>query len=44
MISKQIGGSQEANLLYEISKKLERLIQVSGHPSTTTSTTTTTAP
>jgi len=44
MGSKLIGWSQEANILYEISKKLERLIQVSGSPSTTTSTTTTTAP
>ena len=46
--SKQIGWSNESNLLWEISKKLERLIQVVGSSTTptttTTSTTTTTAP
>jgi hypothetical protein len=41
--SQQIGQSQEAKLLYQISKQLERLIQVTaanGTPSTTTTTTT----
>jgi len=43
--SKQIGWSNESNLLWEISKKLERLIQIAGPaPITTTTTTTTTAP
>jgi hypothetical protein len=40
--SKQIGWSQEANLLWEIARKLERLIQVAGPTSPTTTTTTTT--
>jgi hypothetical protein len=39
--SRQIGWSQEANLLWEIAKKFERLIQIAG-PNTTTTTTTTT--
>jgi hypothetical protein len=42
--SKQIGWSNEANLLWEIGKKLERLIQVAGPAPTTTTTTTTIAP
>jgi len=37
--SKQIGWSNEANLLYEILKKLQRLTQIVG--TTTTPTTTT---
>jgi hypothetical protein len=41
--SKQIGWSNEANLLWEIAKKLERLVQVAG-PAQTTTTTTTTVP
>lgn len=41
--NKQIGWSQESNLLWEISRQLERLIQISGSVNTTT-TTTTTAP
>jgi hypothetical protein len=40
--NKQIGWSQESNLLWEISRQLERLIQVAG--GSTTTTTTTTAP
>jgi hypothetical protein len=44
MTSKQIGWSQESNLLWEISKKLENLIRVAGGPYTTTTTTTTAAP
>jgi hypothetical protein len=48
--AKQIGWSQESNLLWQISYQLDRLIQVAGGPYTTTSTststttTTTTAP
>jgi len=38
--SKQIGQSAEANLLWNISKQLERLIQVTASLSTTTTTTT----
>lgn len=41
--NRQIGWSNEANLLWEVAKKLERLIQVAG-PAQTTTTTTTTAP
>ena len=41
--SKQIGWSQEANLLYQISKQLDQLIKVTA-AITTTTTTTTTAP
>lgn len=41
---KQIGWSNEANLLWDLSKKLERLIQVAAGPTTTTTTTTTAAP
>jgi len=44
MTSKQIGWSQESNLLWEISKKLENLIRIAGSSQTTTSTTTTAAP
>ena len=39
--NKQIGWSNEANLLQQISKQLERLIQVTAALTTTTSTTTT---
>ena len=42
--SKQIGWSNEANLLWEIAKKLERLIGVAGPAITTTTSTTTMAP
>jgi hypothetical protein len=43
--AKQIGWSQESNLLWQISYQLDRLIQVAGGPYTTsTTTTTTTAP
>lgn len=38
--NKQIGWSQEANLLQQISKQLERLIQVTAAITTTTTTTT----
>lgn len=43
---KQIGWSNESNLLWEIGKKLETLIQVAGPTvgTTTTTTTTTAAP
>jgi N-acetylmuramoyl-L-alanine amidase len=41
--SKQIGWSTESNLLWEIGKKLERLIKVAGSNVVTTTTTTTTA-
>lgn len=34
--SKQIGLSNEANLLYDLSRKLERLIQIAGRPSVVT--------
>ena len=40
--SKQIGWSNESNLLWQISKQLERLIQVTGNINPTTTTTTTT--
>ena len=42
--SKQIGWSNESNLLWQISKQLERLIQVTGNINPTTTTTTTVAP
>jgi hypothetical protein len=44
--SKQIGWSQKANLLWQISKQLENLIRVTYNRggSTTTTTSTTTAP
>ena len=38
--SRLIGASLEANLLWEISKKLDRLIQVTYNSTTTTTTTT----
>lgn len=41
--SKQIGWSQEANLLYEISKQLDQLIKVTAASAKSTTTTTTTA-
>jgi hypothetical protein len=40
--AKQIGWSQESNLLWQISYQLDRLIQVAGGPYTTTTTTTAT--
>lgn len=42
--NKQIGWSNEANLLYEVLKKLDQLIKVTAANSTTTTTTTTPAP
>lgn len=44
--NKQIGWSNESNLMWEIAKKLERLIQIAGPAPITTTTTssTTTAP
>jgi len=42
--SKQIGWSQESNLLYQISKQLDQLIKVTGQLASTTTTTTTAAP
>jgi len=42
--SKQIGWSQESNLLWQISKQLEQLIGVVSKLTTTTTTTTTAAP
>ena len=42
--SRQIGQSAEANLLWQISKQLERLIKVTGASMPTTTTTTTVAP
>ncbi len=41
---KQIGWSNESNLLWQISSQLERLIQVTAALTSTTSTTTTVAP
>jgi UDP-N-acetylmuramate-alanine ligase len=38
--NQQIGWSQEAKLLQQISKQLDRLIQVAGTAGTTTTTTT----
>lgn len=38
--AKQIGWSAEANLLWEISRQLERLAASTGTPTTTTTTTT----
>lgn len=38
--SKQIGWSNEANLLWEISKQLEQLIAITSKLTTTTTTTT----
>ena len=42
--NRQIGWSNESNLLWEIGKKLERLIQVAGPAQTTTTSTTSLAP
>ena len=42
--SKQIGWSQESNLLWQISKQLEYLTQVTANCCPTTTTTTTTPP
>ena len=42
--SKQIGWSQESNLLYQISKQLDQLIKVTSQLASTTTTTTTAAP
>jgi hypothetical protein len=41
---KQIGWSNESNLLWQISKQLDELIKVTSALSTTTTTTTTAAP
>ena len=41
--NKQIGWSQEANLLWQISYQLDKLIKIAGGPYTTTTTTTTTS-
>ena len=38
--SKQIGWSQESNLLWQISKQLDQLIKITGKLTTTTTTTT----
>lgn len=38
--SKQIGWSQESNLLWQISKQLDQLIKVTASLTTTTTTTT----
>lgn len=40
--NKQVGWSNEANLLWVISKQLEKLIQLTGQISNPTTTTTTT--
>ena len=37
--NRQIGWSQESNLLWEISKQLDQLIKVIATPTTTTTTT-----
>lgn len=42
--NQQIGWSQEAKLLWQISKQLDRLIAVTSKLATTTTTTTTMAP
>lgn len=42
--NKQIGWSQESNLLWQISKQLDELIKVTSKLTTTTTTTTTAAP
>jgi hypothetical protein len=44
--NRQIGWSQESNLLWQISKQLEQLIKLTGElvDQTTTTTTTTAAP
>jgi hypothetical protein len=41
---KQIGWSQESNLLWQISNQLDQLIKVTASLSTTTTTTTTASP
>jgi hypothetical protein len=41
--NKQIGWSQESNLLWQISNQLDQLIKVTASLSTSTTTTTTTA-
>ncbi len=41
--NRQIGWSQESNLLWQISKQLEQLIKLTGELVPTTTTTTTTA-
>jgi hypothetical protein len=41
--NKQIGWSQESNLLWQISNQLDKLIKVTASLSTSTTTTTTTA-
>ena len=42
--AKQIGQSAEADLLWQISKQLEKLIQITYASNSTTTTTTTIAP
>jgi len=42
--SKQIGWSNESNLLWEISRQLDQLIKVTSNLTTTTTSTTTAAP
>jgi hypothetical protein len=42
--NKQIGWSQESNLLWQISKQLDQLIKVTSKLTETTTTTTTAAP
>lgn len=42
--NKQIGWSQESNLLWQISKQLDELIKVTSKLTTTTTTSTTAAP
>jgi hypothetical protein len=42
--NRQIGWSTKSNLLWQISKQLERLTQVMGRNITTTTSTTTVAP
>lgn len=42
--AKQIGWSTKENMLWQISKQLERLIQVAGKNTTPVTTTTTTTP
>ena len=41
--NKQIGWSQESNLLWQISNQLDQLIKVTASSNTSTTTTTTTA-
>jgi hypothetical protein len=42
--NKQIGWSQESNLLWQISNQLDQLIKVTASLTTTTTTTTTASP